>query len=90
MKEARGGPILERTMYEAGILGVGLETSSKDAPYTERLNGGRLSDLSSTEVNLERSGVLNPVAEDSGPKVSPHKGRSVAETVLYSMCHPGC
>ena len=55
MKEARGGPILERTMQYAVVLGKDLETSSKDAPYTERLDGERLSDLSSTEVNLERS-----------------------------------
>ena len=42
MKEARGGPILERTMQEAGILGEGLETSLKDAPYTKGLDGDRL------------------------------------------------
>ena len=56
IKEARGGPILVSTMQEAGVLGEGLETSLRDAPYAERLDGDRLTDLSSTEVNLERSG----------------------------------
>ena len=52
MKKTRGGPILVRTMQEAGTLGEGLETSSKDAPYTERLAGSK----SSKETKLKRSG----------------------------------
>ena len=85
MKEARGGPILERTCKRL----VSWEKAWKLHGRMHHTPRG-LTVIACRIKVLQKLIWRDPVSGDSGPKVCPCKGKSVTETVIYSVHHSGC